>query len=484
MRADKSNKNIRRSYSRAFSSGTFSAAMAFAAVAAVVVLNLLVSMLPSHITKLDTSDDGLYNIGATTKACLDEITDDVTIYLIAETGDEDNSLDEFLQRYESYSPHVKLKYIDPVLQPSFVGGYTSDTVTSNSLIVVSEKRYTVVNYEEIYTYDYEYDSSTEQYTITSIYFAGENAVTSAIKYVTTDVLPIVAFTSGHGEAELSDTYVAYLNRENIAIEYVTLLSLGSVPDDVDCLVICAPTVDFNAEEAQIVVAYLERGGDLVLLTDYDGTQRPNLLYITEYYGLTTSQGVVFDGNPNYYYKYEYYLFPDIAEHSITQPLLDLGYPVAFLYTHEIHTTSLYRDTIDIIPLLYTSDSSWAKNLTSEDESYAQQDGDPTGSFDIAVLAQEEHDDVLTRIVWYGSSSIVNDSADTLVSGANSDLFINTLAYLCDYESAISIHAKDITVSTLALTSAQVTFWTVVCTLVVPLITLLAGLGVWLKRRAA
>ena len=100
-----------------------------------IVINMIVGNLPSKYTQLDISSEKLYTIGDETKAMLKNLDKDVTIYQIAQSGSEDETISNLLQRYADESDHIKVEQKDPVVNPKFVSEYTSDNLSSNSLIV-------------------------------------------------------------------------------------------------------------------------------------------------------------------------------------------------------------------------------------------------------------------------------------------------------------------------------------------------------------
>ena len=114
-------------------------------VAIIIVINMIVGNLPSKYTQLDISSEKLYTIGDETKAMLKDLDKDVTIYQIAQSGSEDETISNLLQRYADESDHIKVEQKDPVVNPKFVSEYTSDNLSSNSLIVVCGDRNKVVN---------------------------------------------------------------------------------------------------------------------------------------------------------------------------------------------------------------------------------------------------------------------------------------------------------------------------------------------------
>ena len=78
--------------------------------------------------------------------------------MLVSDASKDTKLDETLQRYESLSDHIKVSYINPAANPTFAAQYTDSSVTSNSMIVVSSARSRVIDYNDVYTYSYDYSS--------------------------------------------------------------------------------------------------------------------------------------------------------------------------------------------------------------------------------------------------------------------------------------------------------------------------------------
>ena len=119
-------------------------------IAVVIVINMIVSTIPSKYSEIDVSNQKLYSIGDETKKILKDLDKDVTIYQIAQSGSEDEKITNLLKKYEDESKHIKVEQKDPVVNPKFVSEYTSDNLSSNSLIVVCGDRNKVIDYNNIY----------------------------------------------------------------------------------------------------------------------------------------------------------------------------------------------------------------------------------------------------------------------------------------------------------------------------------------------
>ena len=91
------------------------ALMTAVVLAIVVVINLAVGQISVKYTQFDLTDNQLYTITDQTKAFVKGLDSDVDVYLVAQSGQEDEQIHKVLERYESLSSHIKVHTKDPVL---------------------------------------------------------------------------------------------------------------------------------------------------------------------------------------------------------------------------------------------------------------------------------------------------------------------------------------------------------------------------------
>lgn len=230
-----------RLHTRSFRVGGYSVLAAVIVIAIAVFANVLVGALPAKYTQFDTTSNSLYSLSEQTELLLSGLEDEVTVYWIVQDGAEDSTLGTLLERYTAASGELTVSKVDPDVQPTFVQQYVTGTVYNNSLVVECGERNTYVSYSDLYEYDYSSYYSTGSYDVS---FAGESELTSAIDYVTSEDLPLLYTLSGHGEAELSTSFTTAVEKQNIDIQSLSLLTTDGVPEDADCLLINAPPATY------------------------------------------------------------------------------------------------------------------------------------------------------------------------------------------------------------------------------------------------
>ena len=72
-------------------------------LAILIAVNLFVGALPTTLTRFDIGSSQLYSVTGNTKAILNALTEDVTIYWIVQAEQEDTILENLLAKYESLS---------------------------------------------------------------------------------------------------------------------------------------------------------------------------------------------------------------------------------------------------------------------------------------------------------------------------------------------------------------------------------------------
>ncbi len=412
--------------------GSYSLAVTAIVLAILIAVNILVSVLPSAATKHDITSTNLYSITSSTKAVVNALEKDVTIYWIVQADQEDEILENLLSRYESLSEHITVTKKNPDVYPTFTSSYTNESVPNNSLIVECGSKSRYISYNDIYLTDVDYTAYSYVYS-----FDGEGAITSAIDYVIADELPVLYLLEGHGESDLPEEFKTQIEKENMELETFSLLNTDEIPQEADALMIYAPQSDISEEEAALLEEYLEGGGKLLVIAGptEDGTLT-NLYSVLENYDVTAADGLVVDTDREHYaFQQPYILLPDIESDEITDPLIEAKYYAIFPMAQGLTVTGS-----EATALLTTSDSAYSKAAGFQLETYEKEEGDTDGPFAVAVSVDTGSDG---QLIWFSSSYFLNEMYNAYSSGANLDLAMNALSALIGEREAVSIRSKSL-----------------------------------------
>ena len=457
--------------------GTYRASMVVFGCVAAVLVNLIAGKLPSQYLKYDVSDQKLFTTGDQTAEIVKGLDEDITLYLIAQQGSEDATLQELLDRYAGLSSHIKVETKDPVLYPNFVSRYTSENLSENSVLVVGQNRSKAVDYYDIYQYSMDY--STYSSSLSS--FDGEGQITSAIAYVTAEDMPVVYTLTGHDEAELSTTVTSSIEKENIELKSLSLLTEEAVPEDAKAVIIYGAISDISEDEKNKLETYLEQGGQLVMLPGYTDKETPNLDSLLSDYGIALAEGLVLEGDSQHHLpNYPYYLLPTIQSSTYTSDVSSRYVLLAF--AQGMTESPDISDDLTYESLLTTSALSYSKtNL--ESENLDQEEGDIAGPFDLgAVVTKTIDEDTEAKLIVFSSETLLDEQVDSMVSGGNSTMFLNVMSQLVDHENTVSIEPKSMSTEYLTVSAGSAIFWGILTIILLPLFLLITGGVIWFGRR--
>lgn len=451
-------------------SGSYSIIASVIVIAIAVIVVSIAELLPANYTKLDTTNTGMFTLSQQTKDLLQSLEKDVEIKLIATPGGEDEYITKLLDCYEGASSRVKVDTVDPIMHPTFASQYTTGQVSSNSLVVLYGDKSRYISWDKIYTADY---------TTGATVFNGEGEITGAISLLSSNSECVVYTLQGHGESMIDPNLQDQIANQGYTLKDLNLNTVEAVPEDATALIIFSPGNDLTDEEFEKLKTFADNEGDVFLVTDYIKKELPNFSRFTELFGLKQAAGVIFEGNPNYCLSnYRHYLLPQISEHEITIPLLVAGYDLVMPITQGIMQKATLDEGTQVNEVLSTSDKAYLKHDLDKMKSMEKEDGDKDGPFSIAATGERGG----ASLVWVTSSYAFNAEYNEMSAGANNNFFINCLSWAADNETGINLLPKRLTGDKLKIPATVSTVLIITFIAVIPLIFIIIGAVVLVRRR--
>ena len=348
---------------------------------------------------------------------------------------------------------------------------------------------------DIYDYQSNMDYSTYSYNNELKGFDAEGQITSAIQYVTMDAnqLPVVYQITGHDEATIGSAFSDVISKSNMTLSSVELLNEESVPKDAAAIIINAPQKDFNKNDAQKVIDYLQKGGKAIIVGMHSETEMPNFASILDTYGVSLTTGPIADNDAQHYYNMggPLYLLPNVNSSSYTGSLsggyvylpisLGIHYPQNST-TDDTESTEESKTTYT--SLLDTSDDAVAKNNPNSMQDYGYEDGDDKGPFSVGLAVEDKvDDDHTTQLVVFASPYVFSDDASQMTTN-NASLFSDVIGnMITDTQSAGSvIPEKEYTLSNLTVNALHAALLGLLVTIILPILLLAGGIVIFMVRR--
>lgn len=447
--------------------GGYSAAFIAIVIAIVVAVNMIAGLMPEHMKQIDVSGKNLYELSDTTIELLDNLQQDVTLYVVGDPTMLDERIQNIAERYGAASSHIKVENLDPVLHPSVLTDYEAEDQTILVSCEATGKKetihfYDIVLYDQMAMYYGQYQESE---------FDGEGQISSAIAMVTNESNKKIYTLEGHQEADLTDTVKDLLEKSSMEVDTCNLLTDNGVPEDADMILMYAPQLDLAEDEREMLSEYLHAGGQVMVLAGPSEKERPNLNALTEEFGLTIQEGYLADMK-SYYRNNPYYVFPTFETGSSILSGISSSTPALLVDAMGMTRTETLEDGVTVTPFLTTTD----QGVLVKDENTQEE-----GSYLIGAVATKNVDEVTGRLTVVTAPSLISDIVtQTFSNVSNLDIFMNAVTAGFDDVQNISVPAKSLAETYNTVLNGGT--WGILFIAVIPIILVFTGLAVWMKRR--
>jgi ABC-type uncharacterized transport system involved in gliding motility auxiliary subunit len=463
----------------------------------VLVLGIIVVanyFLSRHHLRVDFTEAKLHSLSDQTIQVLKHLKKDIQIKGFYRDGNPSRAkMEDLLKTYAYYSSKIKSEFIDPDKNPALVKSYN---ITQDGTSVL--------------------ESAGQENRITT---STEEDLTNTIIKVTRETKKVIYFLEGHGEAGIDETGdVGYsfakdeLQKLSYEVKKLSLALSETFPRDCSVLVVPGPQKNLLPNELETIQAYINRGGRVLFMLDPGSS--PDLNPVLLKYGVKAGDGVVVDAISRMFGAD--YTMPVITEYDFPQITRSFRYATFFPYARPVEPADQKPEGAVVSIIGKTSPNSWAEmNLDEEMKKgrvSLEKDKDKPGPISLAVavtipVKEEEKkpepakpgeapntpaesqpanpaeapQKKEARLVVFGDSEFATNQYYNL--SGNGNLFLNTINWLTEETDLISIQPRTSTPRTIQLTPSQSRLIFFFSVLILPLVMLVIGVSVWLRRRS-
>jgi ABC-type uncharacterized transport system involved in gliding motility auxiliary subunit len=441
-----------------------------AAIAIVVIINLLAVRAPARLGQFssnwqwDLTANKRFSLSEQTLQILSKLDKNVDL-MYFDRQNNFGAVKDLLDQFPLHSGKVTVSYLDPDRDRAKAAQYS---VKEYGKIIVAAG-----------------DKSEQAKGIKE-----EDVINSIIR-VLKGGAKNVYFLQGHGEREIaSEERLGYseakkaLGNSNYEIKTLSLLQKEpAVPDDCKVLVIAGPKNEFLDPEIDAIKKYMMMGGHIFVLLTPDTP--PKLVKLLAEFGVDASNTLVVDesGIGRLFGTDE--LMPlalQYENHVITKDLANTA--TLFPFANAVGTVSGQMPGADFQVIAKTAPQTWAtKDVHAKQVSF-KEGTDIKGPLGLAG-AGVFHDPgapmaIETRYVVSGSADLISNAI--LGFNGNRDLFLNMMNWLSSDEDLIAVRPKDPEDRPVDMTPTQLEMLKYFALAVVPLVIVFSGFGVWWRRR--
>lgn len=469
--------------------------------ATVTTLILLVALVLSNVLfsalhwKVDLTSNDLYTPSSATMDILDKLEDDVVIYGLYNQGTDSNELNtkviKLIDAYAQLSDHIIFKKVDPLTNPEVVNQFLADDsvqLANGSLIVENQntKKYKTISISKLYEVTSDYDTLTQNITA----FSAEEQLSTAIQYVCLTETPVLYQLEGHSETLLNSDFIDYLGYANYSVDTMNII-LDKVMEleanEYTVILVNNPRQDLNEDEYKILLDFMENGGRMLFLAARDMPELPNFERLLSRYGLSIQGGTMVETDMNYYYQnYPNILMPILGEdNDITKYMSGDTNNYCLMMTPASIVISDERSVNTKINAIVTT-SEGAVIKADGNRSAVLEDGDIQGPFNLCVMAEESvtrADGTMgtTKLAVVGCSNFI-DVNNGIVTTGNYKLTTLICDALQDSVDQLFISSKSLEESTIVTTASDFLVYGGLFTIAIPLIIILVGIVIWVRRK--
>lgn len=504
--------------------GGFSVAITAAALAGIILINVLVGALSKRfILEFDMSAEKENSMSEENVNYLKSL-DTETEIIVCATPDEyvEGYMDYYAQnlygvtsdatdyykqtvtlldKYPNHNDKITLRYVDTQGTEfnEISSRYSNEKLYYGDIIVSCTKndseKYKIIGFEDIYELNEDTTYAAYGYTTSSV--AGsklETAVTSAIAYVTSDKTKKAAIIKGHSSYDCTADYQTLLKNNNYEITEISDSMIGSISDEYDAIIIAAPTVDFLGTELDAISNFLENDGKLgkglIFIADASAPYLPNLYDYLEQWGIAVEEGIMFETNSQNYIPDDpttLGTYPTSSENDITSgmSLCITGYNIPITTSFEsegnITVTSLMSTPESVVAAPVGTAAGW----TGADD-YTKQ------SFSSVIQSQmSDYDDdnnkVSSYVFAFSSVEFISSEYIEQSSVSNKDITLAAAERAAGAENTgISFISKTITNESYAdsVTAASAEVVRILFMFILPIACIAIGVYIFIRRKNA
>ena len=524
-------KNGKKFNGKKLKHGTMATVLTCCFIAVLVLLNVVATTLfDRYPITIDLTKDKIYSVSDESEEYVKKVDTDVLVTVFANENTYTNYSEynkqavELLKNYCKLNHHISYRFVDIDSNPEIVKDY-SDSVQSFDIIFETNtnidgkdvKRTRKIGMIDMLTFSDEFteqlsqsgmtiDTLKEQFeaaggndlTLLSYYGSyvessnAEQAFTSALMTVTDPDPKYVTFLTGRSELTQLSYFQSLLTANGYNVNSIDITS-QDIPNNTDVIVISAPKTDYLEDEITKISDFLNNDGNLgkqlIYVGSYSQEATPNLDEFLAEYGVKIGDGVICETYQGNYYNYPYVTTSSELSDSFNQDvettdpkiMSALCRPVETLFDKQgmVSTEQYAKSTNDA----YTAKINVANGgLEVGDKlSEGQKCYMAIGS-KAKFMNDEDGTTLYSSVLAFGSEYILSDQYLSYSQYQNREYFMSVLNGITHKTDGVTITPKTVTGNVFDITQLQKNVLKWVFCLGVPVIVLVVGIVIWVRRK--
>ncbi len=491
-----------------FRHGSMATVMTVVFFVFIVLLNMAVMKMKDRYSfmSVDMTDDKRYTLTAQTEKLIKGIDERVEIDILAteaqcttagalttDTYGQIPIAHEIIRRYPQLNDNISINYVDLSKTPAYIMQFPeySDVLDYYYIVVKSTRRTRITSFFEMLpslSSDYSsYDSTSGNSSVAQSYT--ETYMTSLIKTVTLDKTPVVAFVDGLNVDANSSELTSILEMNGYEVRTVDVRR-EELPDDADIVMLAGPTSDLSKAQTAKFDSFLsdrKKSRTLIVFSTSLMPKMPHLNSLLSEYGIAITQDIVYEGDSHNTISKQMSAFTaQMKESEYTLDLIDrLNYPAV---VNALALDVLYSERGDtsVTPMLTSSEESFVCNSATKFDRSQYSEADEATRIVMAssTTYRDKMDggEVRTDVIVAPDSLYASELLTTDIYG-NLSLLLSVFNQRGGIDTGnIDIEPKSLYAVDFSVDMNTLSVISTIFGYIVPLVILLCGLVVYIRRR--
>jgi len=514
-------------------SSAFSTTLRYVSVVCIALLIGYLSSRPVLMTFYDATRTKARTLSAESREIVNKLKGPLTITTFCNILDNDFSIGapkkvkEDMKRFKQYlrfKPEIQMKYVyyhAPPVDHSIYTRFPDKTLEEIAKEVALKKRFRFNKLKTPDEIDSIADLQSEEYRFVRIIqrgsgersflrifddmfrHPGETEISVALKKLIVEPVKI-GFVTGHGErdakAKGDQDYSIFASslpfrqsmiNQGFDLHILHLDSIAEIPEETNILFIAEMRTPMLPTESAILQKYIERGGNMMILTDVRRQALMNPLL--RQFGVEAMEGILIQ--PSEVHP------PDLITAGATEASLDFAPLFKTMRDRKQSVTMpgavalriLDQSDFDVLPLLISpADKSWIKlqtqNVVEAPVSLDSLKGEKLGAYITAVAATRQINSKEQRILIMGDADCFSNAELMLqrrdgINSSNFSFITTSLRWLSHGEFPIVMKRPSHKDTVIKMEASHVRLLKILYIWVIPIMLGLAGfLTCWRRRR--
>ena len=432
-----------------------------------VVVGLLAWLSNKHSIEYDWTSSGKHTLSQASRDLLAKMPDQIEVTSYArENALLRDAVKDFIGKYKKYKDNIILRFVNPDAVP--------DEVRNLGITVDGE---IIIRYQ---------DRSEH------VKSDNEQVFTNALQRLARNQERWIAFIEGHGERnalgeanhDLGE-WVKQLFNQGYRVQPINLGETQAIPDNTGILVIAGPRIDYLPGEVEIIVNYIDAGGNLLWLHD------PGDLYgldaLADKLDIRFHEGAIID------YAGQLIGINDPTITLVTKTLypnhaVTSGFDFTTLFPMAVAIEINESDTWHSKIILGTGDHTWVESSKLEGAVEYNEDVDVLGPLTLGISLErdveiEKEEELVTkqqRIIVLGDGDFLANTY--LANSGNNELGTRMINWLSSDDEFISIPPRLANDTQLTMSSTVLGVIGIGFLFILPAAFVVIGITIGLRRK--